>query len=84
MPSDTSTLMFNTRLFSDWTAPMWNTVLVHNATGLAKANMIQSAGMPNGAGNVRPPSTCIPRRVNDDRIESTRLIRGVEGACAMA
>ncbi len=33
MPSDTSTLMFNTRLFSAWTAPMWNTVLVHNATG---------------------------------------------------
>src|SRR5437763_11522240 len=33
---------------------------VLSATGVANASMIQSAGMPNGAGRTRPPSSSIP------------------------
>jgi hypothetical protein len=48
MPSETSTLMLSTRIFSASYAPTWNTLPVQSAMGVAKTSRIQSRGIPNG------------------------------------
>ena len=54
MPSETSTLMLSTPERSDCQAPRWKTELVQRATGVEKASITQSWGMPKGVGSSRP------------------------------